>query len=91
VFRRCPAGHWHRVSAEEPECGHTGRILDWCEEWQRWIPNPTKDAVAKQQFEESDEFEIEREARLRLEEDIRKGKITAKEDIRRKIMNIKGR
>lgn len=88
VFRKCPAGRWHRVSKEEPECGHLGKIIEWCEPLQRWVDNPTKTAMAKAQYEESEEFDVEREARLRLEEDVRKGKITAKEDIRKRIMKI---
>lgn len=86
VYRRCPAGHWHRVSAENPECGHTGKILDWCEEWQRWVANPTKTAFALQEFQESEEFEIEREARLKLEDAIRGGDIKPTRDIARDIM-----
>ena len=87
VYRKCPAGHWHRVSAEHPECGHTGRILDWSEEWQKWIPNPTKTDVALTMIEEDEEFEVEREARLRLEEELKKGNIKPVKDFRRMIMN----
>lgn len=87
VWRKCPAGHWHRVSKEEPECGHTGQILDWCEPLQRWVPNPTKTAFAKAEFEESEEFDVEREARLRLEEEIKKGNLKPNPDYRKVIMN----
>lgn len=89
VFRKCPAGYIHRVSVENPECGHTGEVLDWCEEWHRWVPNPTKTAMAQQEFQKGEEFDVEREARLRLEEALRSGDIKPAQDYRRTIMNGK--
>jgi hypothetical protein len=86
VYRKCPANKWHRVSAENPSCGHTGVVLDWTEEYQRWVANPHKTALAKDQYEQDSEFDVEREARLRLEEAVKNGDLKAVEDIRRTIM-----
>lgn len=85
-WRRCPANKWHRVTAENPECGHTGQILDWCEPWQRWVPNPTKTAEAKRMLAEDEEFEVDREARAKLEEALRNGDIKPAMDMRRRLL-----
>lgn len=87
VYRRCPAGKIHRVSADNPECGHTGQILDWCEEYQRWIPNPTKTDVAYDMLNNDEEFEVEREARRRIDEALQKGDLKPALDYRRVLMN----
>lgn len=87
VYRRCPYGFYHRVSAQDNSCGHGGKFLDWSEEYQRWVPNPTKTAVAKEMIKNDDEFAVEREARQRLEEEFKKGNIKAIPDLRRRIMN----
>ena len=86
VYRRCPFKHWHRVSAQDHSCGHGGVILDWSEEYQRWVPNPSKTEYAKDLIKTDDEFAVEREARLMLEEELRKGNIKARADMRRRIM-----
>jgi hypothetical protein len=87
VWRRCPAGKFHRVSIDHPECGHTGRVLDWCEEYQRWVPNPSKDVVIQEMFERDEEFAIDREAREMLEEALRDGNLQPAIDYRRLLMN----
>lgn len=87
IYRRCPAGHLHRVSSDNPECGHLGKIIEWCEPQQRWVDNPTKTALAKEMIENEDEFAIEREARLRVEEELKKGNLKPALDFRRVLMN----
>ena len=81
VDRRCPKGNWHKVTEENPDCGCTGVVLEWCEPYQRWIPNPNKTAVAKEQMEKDEEFKVDQEARLRLEEAIAKGKLKPTPDL----------
>lgn len=87
VYRKCPAGHWHRVSAQNPDCGHTGEILEWCEPYQRWIPNPTKTEIALNMIEEDAEFEIEKEARERILWEIKRGNLQPVVDYKRKILS----
>ena len=86
VYRRCPANRLHRVTSESGDCGHTGRVLEWCEPYHKWVGNPTKTAVAKDMFENDEEFEIEKEARLKLEEAMRNGDLQPALDYRKKIM-----
>ena len=87
MIRRCPAGQFHKINIDNVSCGHTGKVLDWSEEWERWIPNPTKTEVAKEMIVSDDEFAVDREARERLEEAVRDGKIKPTQDIKRMIMN----
>jgi len=87
VYRKCPAGKLHRVSAQNPDCGHTGEVLEWCEEYQRWIPNPTKTEMALIMIEEDSEFDIEKEARERIKYELKKGNIQPAIDYKRKIMS----
>jgi hypothetical protein len=87
VYRRCPAGRIHKVNKDMTECGHTGRILDWCEEYQRWIPNPTKTEVAKSMIANDEEFAVDREAREKLEEALRNGDIKPALDYKRLLMS----
>lgn len=86
VYRKCPSGRIHNVNKDNGSCGHSGIILDWCEEYRRWIPNPTKTAYAKDLIETDDEFAVEREARLRLEEAMKSGDIRPVMDMRRRLM-----
>ena len=86
VYRRCPAGRLHRVTANNPECGCTGKVLDWCEEYQRWIPNPTKTTVAKDMADNDEEFSVERDARQRVEEALKSGDLKPVEDFKRSLM-----
>lgn len=85
-WRRCPAGHWHRVSSEDHDCGHTGQVLEWCDPLQRWIPNPTKTEVALALIEEDSEFEIEKEARERILWELKRGNIQPAVDYKRRII-----
>lgn len=87
VWRRCPAGRWHRVTSENPECGHLGKIIEWCEPLEKWVSNPTKTEIAKQMIENDDEFSVEREARLRVEEALKAGDLKPALDYRRMLMN----
>ena len=87
VYRRCPANKWHRITADDCSCGHTGKILDWCEEYHSWVSNPTKTEVANEMFRDDDEFEVEREARLKLEEAMKNGDIKPALNYRRRIMS----
>jgi len=86
-WRKCPAGHWHRVSADDCDCGHTGKVLEWCDPLQRWIPNPTKTEYALKVIEEDTEFEIEKEARERILWELKRGNIQPVVDYKRKIMS----
>lgn len=87
VRRRCPAGHYHRINEDSVECGHTGVILDWCEMYHRWIPNPTKTASAKEMIKSDDEFAVDREAREMLEEALRDGNLKPVLDYKRLLMS----
>ena len=87
VRRRCPAGRFHKINEDITECGHTGQILDWCEPYHKWIPNPTKTAVAKEMIESDDEFEVDREAREMLEEALRDGNLKPALDYKRLLMS----
>lgn len=86
-WKRCPKGHWHRVSADDCDCGHTGEVLEWCEPLQRWIPNPTKTEYALRMIEEDSEFEIEKEARERILWELDRGNIQPVVDYKRKIIS----
>lgn len=86
VYRKCPAGKYHKINKDDLSCGHTGQILDWCELYQKWIPNPTKTEMLLEMIEEDSEFAVEKEAKERLEEAISKGDLTPCIDYRRKIM-----
>lgn len=86
VYRKCPFGHIHNVNSDNGSCGHGGIIMDWCEEYHKWIPNPTKTQYALDMIEEDDEFVVEREARLRLEEAVSAGDLRPVMDMRRRLM-----
>ena len=86
-WRKCPYGYLHRITGENPECGHGGKIIEWCEPQEAWVSNPTKTAIAKEMFRDDDEFEVEREARLKLEEAMKSGDIKPALDYRRRIMS----
>ncbi len=74
------------MSSDHPDCGHTGKVLEWCEPYQRWVANPTKTEEALRLIETSEEFDVEREARLRIEEALKKGDLQPAMDYRRRIM-----
>ena len=86
VYRKCPHGFIHNVNKNEGNCGHGGIILNWVEEYRRWIPNPTMTEYAKDMIEEDEEFAVEKEARLQLEEEVKKGNLKPIEDFRKRIM-----
>ena len=86
VYRKCPYGYIHNVNKDEGSCGHGGKILDWCEEYHSWISNPTKTAYANAMIEEDEEFAVERDARLQLEEEVKSGNMKPVEDFRKRIM-----
>lgn len=87
VRRKCPAGRWHKINIDFTECGHTGKILDWCEEYHKWIPNPSKTDEALRMLKDDEEFAVDREAREMLEEALRDGNLKPALDYRRMILN----
>ena len=87
VNRKCPAGKNHKVNKDDLSCGHTGKILDWCETYQKWIVNPTKTKMVIEMIKNDDEYEIDREAREKITEALKNGDLTPAIDYRKLLMN----
>jgi len=87
VYRKCPVGKYHKINKDNLSCGHTGMILDWAEELQRWVPNPTKTEMVLEMLQNDEEYEIDREAREKIDQALKEGNIQPAIDYRRMIMN----